>query len=118
MEHSAGEISRRNFLKYGIYAVASVIFVGLAAPLIRYFFGPALRSAEGGEWIVAAQTSEIPIGRPTLVEYEQRKNDSWVVITQPKSAWVVTQDGQNFVVFVRMSPNMGHFGAGTGFAPA
>lgn len=107
MEHSAGEVSRRNFLKYGIYAIASVIFVGLATPLVRYFFGPAFRSAEGGQWMVAAQTSEIPIGTPTLVEYEQRKNDSWVIITQPKSAWVVTQDGQNFVVF---DPHCTHLG--------
>lgn len=100
-------VSRRNFLKYSIYGIGGLIFAALAAPLARYFFSPALGSAEDGEWIVVARTSEIPIGEPTRVEYEERKNDGWIVTTHRKSAWVVTQDGQEFVAYDPHCPHLG-----------
>ena len=100
-------VSRRNFLKYGIYSVAGLIAVALAAPLARYFFAPALGSTEDGEWIAVARTNEIPAGTPTRVEYEERRKDSWIVTTRRKSAWVVTQDGQEFVVY---DPHCTHLG--------
>lgn len=100
-------VSRRNFLKYSIYGIGGLIFAALAAPLARYFFSPAVGSTEGGEWIVIAHTSEIPVGKPTLIEYEERRNDSWIVSTRRKSAWIVTQDGQEFVVY---DPHCTHLG--------
>lgn len=100
-------ISRRNLLKYSIGGIASLIFAALAAPLARYFFSPALESAEGGEWMVIARTTEIPVGKPMRVEYEERKKDSWIVTTRRKAAWIVTQDGQNFTVY---DPHCTHLG--------
>ena len=100
-------VSRRNFLKYSIYGIGGLIAAALAVPLARYFFAPALGSREEGEWITAARTDEIPVGTPTRVEYEERKNDSWIVTTHRKSAWIVTEDGQNFVLF---DPHCTHLG--------
>jgi len=100
-------VSRRNFLKYSIYGIGGLISAALAVPLVRYFFSPALGSAEGGEWIVVARKSDIPIGQPTLIQYEDRKIDSWIVTTHRKSAWIVTQDGQDFVVY---DPHCTHLG--------
>lgn len=100
-------VSRRTFLKYGVYTIGGVVFAALAAPLARYFFAPALGSEDEGEWIAVAGTDEIAIGTPTRVEYEERTNDSWVVTTHRKSAWIVTEDGQNFVVF---DPHCTHLG--------
>jgi len=100
-------ISRRTFLKYGVYGIGGAIFAGLAAPLLRYFFAPVGAAAEQGEWIAIARTSEIPLGTPTRVVYEERSNDAWVVTTHRKSAWVVTEDGRDFTVF---DPHCTHLG--------
>jgi menaquinol-cytochrome c reductase iron-sulfur subunit len=100
-------VSRRNFLKYSIYGIGGLIFVAVAGPLVRYFFSPALSSTNEGEWIVVAKKSDIPIAQPTPVQYESRKNDSWIVTTESKSAWIVTEDGQNFTVY---DPHCTHLG--------
>ncbi|MEK7777725.1 MAG: ubiquinol-cytochrome c reductase iron-sulfur subunit [Chloroflexota bacterium] len=103
-------VSRRNFLKYSVVGITGVISAVLAVPLVRYFISPALGSAEGaegGEWTVIARTTEIPVGKPLRVEYEQRKKDSWMLTTRRKAAWIVTQDGQNFTVF---DPHCTHLG--------
>lgn len=100
-------VSRRTFLKYSVYTIGGVVAVALAAPLARYFFAPALGSEDEGEWITVAGTNEIVVGTPTRIEYEERSNDSWVVTTHRKSAWIVTQDGENFVVF---DPHCTHLG--------
>jgi menaquinol-cytochrome c reductase iron-sulfur subunit len=100
-------VSRRNFLKYSIYGVGGLIFAALAAPLARYFFAPALSAPPQAQWIAVARTGDIPVGTPTRVEYEERQNDSWAVITLAKSAWIVTEDGQSFTVF---DPHCTHLG--------
>lgn len=109
MQQPTGEtsVSRRNFLKYGIYGIGGLIFAALAAPLARYFFAPAFGSADQGEWLAVARTNEIPIGTPMRVEYEDRKNDGWIVTTHRKSAWIVTQDGDEFVVYDPHCPHLG-----------
>lgn len=104
---NGNSVSRRNFLKYGIYGIGGIIFAAVAGPLVRYFFSPAFGSAGAGDWIVIASKSDIPISRPTLIQYEDRKNDSWVVTTESKSAWIVTLDGQNFTVY---DPHCTHLG--------
>ncbi|MFH1169139.1 MAG: ubiquinol-cytochrome c reductase iron-sulfur subunit [Chloroflexota bacterium] len=92
------EISRRKFLSVVVYGIASAVAAVVAVPLVGYFLSPAWKKQQSLT-IPVARTSDIPVGVPTFVRYEERVADAWVITTESKGAWVVTQDGQNFVVF-------------------
>jgi menaquinol-cytochrome c reductase iron-sulfur subunit len=92
------EISRRRFFIYVIAGISSAIGAAVATPLIGYFLSPAWKK-EKGFTVPIVRASTIPIGVPTFVRFEERVPDAWVITTESKGAWVVTKDGQNFVVF-------------------
>ncbi len=70
----------------------------MASPLVGYFLSPAWGKSITSLTSVA-RTSEIPIGEPTFVTYEERIRDGWYVSTLSKGAWVVNKDGKEFVAF-------------------
>ncbi|MFC1987913.1 ubiquinol-cytochrome c reductase iron-sulfur subunit [Chloroflexota bacterium] len=97
-DSSGHDVSRRKFLSLVVSGVASVIAVVVAIPLVSYFLSPAWKK-DKQITIPVAQTSAIPLGVPTYVRYEERVPDAWVITTETKGVWIVTQDGKNFVVF-------------------
>ncbi|MFC1935643.1 ubiquinol-cytochrome c reductase iron-sulfur subunit [Chloroflexota bacterium] len=99
-------MTRRQFLKYAIGAIGGVLSAAVVSPVIRYFLAPATES-QTARWIAIASTSEVDLGKPTHILYEERVRDSWAVTTRSKTAWVVTQDGQIFTVF---DPRCTHLG--------
>ncbi len=98
MDVSKTQISRRKFLGYLIGGIGGVIGAVVAAPLVGYFLSPAWRKSKSLLTPIA-RTSDIPIGVPTFVTYEERMRDGWFVSTLSKGAWVVTKDGKEFIVF-------------------
>ncbi len=95
---SSPEVSRRKFLSYIIGAVGAAITTVVGVPLIGYFLSPAWKKADRLVTPIA-RTSDIPIGQPTFVTYEERVRDGWYISTRSKGSWIVTKDGQEFVVF-------------------
>ncbi|MEW6034826.1 MAG: ubiquinol-cytochrome c reductase iron-sulfur subunit [Chloroflexota bacterium] len=101
------EMSRRNLLRNCVYAVGGIIATVLGYPAVRYFIYPALRGRQETTWTQIAQTSEVPVGVPTFITYEERLRDGWVVSPISKGAWVVTKDGRSFTAF---DPHCTHLG--------
>lgn len=101
------EVSRRSFLKSSILTVGGVISAVLLYPAARYFLHPALRRRGDTTWTQVAPVSEIPVGTPTFITYEERVKDGWTVVTLSKGAWVLTSDGQDFRVY---DPHCTHLG--------
>ncbi|NIN64748.1 MAG: Rieske 2Fe-2S domain-containing protein, partial [Anaerolineae bacterium] len=79
---------------------------GIAIPILRYFVDPALKEPDV-QWVAIASADSIPIGVPTRVEYVKRTRDAWRNVTGRFSAWVVTKDGNEFVVY---GPDCTHLG--------
>lgn len=98
MDESKTQMSRRKFLGYLIGGIGGVIGVVVATPLVGYFLSPAWRKSKSLLTPIA-RTSDIPVGVPTFVTYEERMRDGWFVSTSSKGAWVVTSDGKEFIVF-------------------
>ena len=101
-------ITRSAFLRRFVGLAAGLVSVAMAAPIIGYFVSPAVRKLRvHAASIPIAQASQIPIGTPTFVTYKQNVQDGWITGPQSMGAWVVTQDGKNFVVF---NPHCTHLG--------
>lgn len=98
MDESKTQMSRRKFLGYLIGGIGGVIGVVVATPLVGYFLSPAWGKSKSLLTPIA-RTSDIPVGVPTFVTYEERMRDGWFVSTSSKGAWVVTRDGKEFIVF-------------------
>jgi menaquinol-cytochrome c reductase iron-sulfur subunit len=98
--------SRRDFLRYGLWVIGGIVSTLVGIPVIGYFISPALKE-EASPWVVAAVADQIPVGKPTQIEYLNRRKDGWVTIEERKAAWVVTKDGRNFTVY---DPRCTHLG--------
>ncbi len=97
-KHNDGEISRRRFLGYVVSVISGVVGAAIATPLIGYFLSPAWRKGKT-QLIPIANTSDIPVGEPTFVTYEERIRDGWYVSTLSKGAWILNKNNQEFIVF-------------------
>jgi len=106
-EAGGGEVSRRSFLKNSILTIGGIIAAVFLYPAARYFLYPALKRGGGTTWTQVAPVSEIPLGTPTFITYEERVKDGWTVVTFSKGAWVLTTDRQAFRVY---DPHCTHLG--------
>ncbi len=102
----AQPVSRRKFLGAFVGGVAAAVTAALAVPLVGYivYTGP---KPGAKQTISLTPTSEIPLGTPTFVTYQQTVTDGWVTAQQTKAAWVVTSDGKNFEVFDSRCTHLG-----------
>lgn len=96
--HGAQLHSRRRFLQYLVGGIVGAIAVAVAVPVVRYFIDPALKEAET-KWVPVGRKSDVPVGKPTFLIYEERVKDSWSLTTRRSGVWVVTKDGESFTVF-------------------
>ena len=87
------EVSRRNFLSYGIGACLAFLGTLLGIPAIGAAVGPALRRSEAG-WIHMGRVDSFPDGVPTAAEFIITRKDGWVEAHETKSVWVVRQGAQ------------------------
>lgn len=99
-------MSRRQLLGLAVGAMGGLIAAVVSVPLVAYFVSPALRK-KGTTWVSIARATDIPVGTPTFVEYEEKVQDAWEAKLTRKAAWVVTQDGKDFTVF---DPHCTHLG--------
>src|SRR3989338_9109532 len=108
MDHPIPEakLSRRSFLEWCIFGLGAMITAVLASAGIGYFISPAFKKKEEG-WVDVGPTAGIPIGVPTKLEFVQRKRDAWVTTERRSSAWALTSNGKDFIVF---DPKCTHLG--------
>ncbi|MFH1382902.1 MAG: ubiquinol-cytochrome c reductase iron-sulfur subunit [Chloroflexota bacterium] len=96
--NGGNEITRRTFLGRIIGIISGVIAAAVATPLVGYFLSPMWKK-DTPTLTAIAGVSEIPIGEPTYVTYEERVRQGWYTTTLSKGAWVVNKDGNEFVLF-------------------
>lgn len=99
-------MDRRDFFKHSITVMGGLIAAGLAIPASVYFLSPVWKRTEE-DWIEIATSSDVPLGKPTKIDFIQRKKDGWVTTEERASVWVVTADGTTFTAF---DPRCTHLG--------
>ncbi len=101
-----GAMTRRSFLTAATAVLGGLIGTILGASGLLYAISPAFRrKAEG--WVDVGRSSEIKPGAPVKVEFTVRKRDAWATVERRSSAWVLTPDGRQFIVF---DPRCTHLG--------
>ncbi|MBI4062124.1 MAG: ubiquinol-cytochrome c reductase iron-sulfur subunit [Elusimicrobia bacterium] len=100
------ELSRRAFLSRAAAFFGGLIGAVLTGVGLGYFISPALRE-KAGAWVDLGRAGNFKPGAPVLVEYTQRKRDSWITSETRSSAWVVTENGRDFTAF---DPRCTHLG--------
>lgn len=99
-------MNRRQFLHTSIWGIGLLVGASLFLPAATYFLSPAWKK-EVEDWIFLGNSEKIPSGKPTKVEFIQRRKDGWMTIEEKRSAWVITKNGKEFTVF---DPHCTHLG--------
>lgn len=99
-------LSRRSFLKWAAAGMGSLIAAVLGGAGGGYFLSPLFRKREES-WIDIGRAADFQPGSPTKVEYIECRRDAWITTERRSSAWVLTSNGSDFIVF---DPRCTHLG--------
>jgi menaquinol-cytochrome c reductase iron-sulfur subunit len=105
-ESQDGQSKRRDFLKVVIVAIGGVITAGFGVPAIAYVLGPALQQGTS-EWLQLGSVNKVEVGVPTLFKTTIQTQTGWIKAEEEFSAYVLTEDGQNFVVLSNVCTHLG-----------
>jgi menaquinol-cytochrome c reductase iron-sulfur subunit len=90
--------TRRSFYSAAIAGLGAIMTAALAAPAAAYLlFRP--KSQKQGDFVPAADLSQLTIGKPEEVVFHRTRVDGWRVLNEKSTAWVVRKDDQNVVAF-------------------
>jgi Rieske Fe-S protein len=100
-------ITRRKFLSIATWAIGGFIGVSMAIPAVAFLIGPVLQRKKSQEWIPFGSTAKIELGTPTLFKATIQRQSGWIVNDEEISAYVLTEDGRNFVAMSNICTHLG-----------
>ena len=100
------KLSRRTFMSATIMAISSLIGAAVGLPAIAYIIGPALQK-KTEDWVRLGAISKVELGNPTLFKTTVERQTGWIAAQQEISAYVLTEDGQNFIAMSNICTHLG-----------
>ncbi len=100
------KISRRDFMKMVIAGISGVIGAAIGVPAIAYVVGPALQKGID-EWIRLGSVNKVEVNIPTLFKTVIQKQTGWINAEEEFSAYVLTENGQDFTVMSNICTHLG-----------
>lgn len=100
------QISRRKFMSVAIASIGGLIGAALGIPAIAYIVGPALQQ-KTENWIRLAALNKVEPGTPTLFKTIVESQTGWIVGQDEVSAYILTEDGQNFEAISNVCTHLG-----------
>ena len=97
---------RRTFWMAVIYGFPALIGAALAVPAALYLLVKPKSQAKGN-WVEAADLSQLQVRKPEEVVFRRSRVDGWRVLNEKATAWVVKMDDQNVIAY---SPQCTHLG--------
>ncbi len=70
-------LSRRDFMKAGIYFVGGLVGTAVGLPSIAYLIDPALKAGAKEAWIPIGKLADIPLGRPSPFSFTRVQVNGW-----------------------------------------
>jgi menaquinol-cytochrome c reductase iron-sulfur subunit len=89
-----------------IGAISGLIGVVTGIPAVAYLVGPALKK-QADDWIQMGALRKVELGTPTLFKATLEHQTGWVVSQDEISAYVLTEDGQNYVALSNICTHLG-----------
>jgi len=105
-EPSQKDLGRRRFLSAAIVAIGGVITAVVGIPAVAYLVGPALKQ-QVEEWVQLGSVKKVETGTPTLFKVTLKHQTGWVTSEEELAAYVLTEDGQNFVALSNICTHLG-----------
>lgn len=99
-------MNRRTFLAWFIGGVGAAIGAVLGGAGFTYFLSPLFKRGREN-WIDVGQASGMKAGTPERVEFVVRTRDAWATAERRLSAWVLTSNRKDFIVFDPRCPHLG-----------
>ena len=99
-------VSRRDFMKTTILGIGGFIGAAIGLPAIAYVVGPALQQ-NIIEWIRLGSASKVELNTPTLFKTTIEKQTGWINTEEEFSVYVLTTNGQEFVVMSNVCTHLG-----------
>lgn len=106
MEQPSDKMGRRTFMSVFIASVGGLISAAIGVPAIAYLVGPALQRTIG-TWIQLGAIAKVELGVPTLFKTNIERQTGWIVEQEEISAYVLTEDGQNYVAMSNVCTHLG-----------
>src|SRR6266498_3866558 len=100
------KLSRRDFMKAAIFSIGGLISAAIGLPAIAYIVGPALKQTTD-TWIRLGTVNKIELSNPTLFKTTIETQTGWINTEEEISAYVLTEDGQDFVVMSNICTHLG-----------
>ena len=100
------KLSRRDFMKMAIAGISGVIGAAIGVPAIAYIVGPALQKGID-EWIRLGSVNKVEVNIPTLFKTVIQKQTGWINAEEEFSAYVLTENGQDFTVMSNICTHLG-----------
>ena len=99
-------LARRDFMKAAIFGIGGLIGVAIGLPAIAYIVGPALK--QGADvWIRLGAVGKVESDNPTLFKTTVETQTGWISTQEEVSAYVLTENGQEFVVLSNICTHLG-----------
>jgi len=100
------QMGRRDFMKVIIAGISGVIGAAIGLPAIAYVVGPALQKGTD-EWIRLGSLNKVEVNIPTLFKTVIQKQTGWINAEEEFSAYVLTENGQDFTVMSNICTHLG-----------
>jgi menaquinol-cytochrome c reductase iron-sulfur subunit len=97
---------RRSFHLAVIYICNALMGLALAVPTLIYLFIPP-RSRNKSAFVDAGDISQLGIGTPVEMSFQQSRVDGWRAVTEKRTAWVVRTPDNKVVAY---GPQCTHLG--------
>jgi menaquinol-cytochrome c reductase iron-sulfur subunit len=105
-ENPGSSGGRRDFMKAAVLGIGGLITAALGLPAVAYIIGPALKQASD-LWIRLGAISKVELDNPTLFKTTVETETGWISTQEEISAYVLTQNGQEFVVMSNICTHLG-----------
>lgn len=102
-----GKITRRDFFKAVIASVGALIGSSIGIPAIAYIVGPAIKGDQSKTWLHLGSTAKVEVGTPTLFKTKLQSQSGWITTEEEISAYVLTENGQDFVAISNICTHLG-----------
>ena len=89
-------VTRRDFMKAAIVSIGGLIGAAVGLPAIAYIVGPALKQTTEA-WIRLGSINKIELNNPTLFKTTVDTQTGWISTQEEISAYVLTENGDEFV---------------------
>lgn len=100
------KVNRSDFMKATIAGISGLIGIAYGVPAIAYVIGPAIKKDQG-DWIQLGSVSKVEMNKPTLFKTVVETQTGWIKSEEEVSAYVLTEDGQNYVAMSNICTHLG-----------